>query len=49
MGRCRVPIEGFVLCAFYWQPGWTDSTKITYWTDPPVPDSKSEYAPLLWL
>src|ERR1700730_5525617 len=23
------PSEGFVLGAFYWQPGWTDSTKIT--------------------
>jgi hypothetical protein len=29
--------EGFVLGAFYWQPGWTDCTKIIYWTDPPVP------------
>ena len=30
------PSEGFVLGAFYWQPGWTDCTKIIYWTDPPV-------------
>jgi hypothetical protein len=29
------PSEGFVLGAFYWQRGWTGSTKLTYWTDPP--------------
>jgi len=36
------PPEGFVLGAFYWQRWWTGSTKITYWTDPDIPDSKAE-------